>query len=69
MAKKPTAAAEDGGRIKVRVLMRCTWGAPDEVVLLTPAEVEQATASGEVDPHPDAVAYVESLIAAAATSI
>ena len=62
---KAQAAAASGASVKVRVLVRCGLGAANDVVSLTAAEAEQAAASGEVDPHPDAVAYAEGLQAAA----
>lgn len=46
---------------KVRVLVGCTLGGipfqPDQVVDLPDALAKTHTASGEVDPHKDAVAY------------
>ena len=66
MAKKP---ADSGGeRVKVRVLVRCSWGAPDEVVQLSAADAEHAAQAGEVDPNPAAVAYAETLKTAGSTS-
>lgn len=55
---EPVAAPE---RIKVRVLATGAFGLIDTVVSLTPAEVAQGVAAGQVDPHPDAVAYAASL--------
>lgn len=58
MAKKqPT----DGAQIEARVLVDCSWGAADEVVTLTKEEAAAGTAAGELDTHPDAVAYAKGL--------
>lgn len=46
---------------KARVLVDGSFGKPDDVVELAPAEFDVALASGQVDPHPDAVAYATSL--------
>lgn len=56
VAKEPEVAA----LVKARVLVACTYGKPDDVVEVTSAEVD---ASPELDAHPDAVAYAESLTA------
>ena len=61
MAKTKTETDAAPSGVKVRVLTRCSWGGPDDVVTLTVGEAEQAVAAGEVDAHPDAVAYAESL--------
>jgi hypothetical protein len=58
VSPEPAAAPE---LIPVRVLATGAFGRIDSVVLLTPAEVAQGVASGQVDPHPDAVAYAASL--------
>jgi hypothetical protein len=58
MAKKD---AQPDGKTKARVLVDCRFGKVDDVVELTAEEL--AEASGQVDPHPDAVAYAESLTA------
>lgn len=55
---EPVAALE---LISVRVLATGAFGRIDSVVALTPAEVAQGVAAGQVDPHPDAVAYAASL--------
>lgn len=44
--------------VKARVLTACIYGKPDDVVEVTSSE---AAASPDLDPHPDAVAYAESL--------
>ena len=46
---------------KVRVLVEGNYGKPDDVIELEGEELAQALASGQVDPHPDAVAYAEGL--------
>ena len=52
--------APDGApkTVKARVLVAGNYGKPDTVVTVTEAA---AAASSELDSHPDAVAYVESL--------
>ena len=56
MATKKTT-----GNTKARVLVNSNYGLVDEVVELTPEQLTEAVATGQVDPHPDAVAYAESL--------
>ena len=56
MATKKQAQAT-----KVRVLVEGHFGRPDDVVELDGDELAQALASGQVDAHPEAVAYAESL--------
>lgn len=58
--RKPTAPAAPE-LVEVRVLVRCAFGEPDAVVALPPDVV--AAHAGEVDPHPEAVAYAKSLLA------
>lgn len=53
MAKKEAPAT-----VKARVLVDGLYGKVDDVVELSS---EEAAASSEVDAHPDAVAYAESL--------
>lgn len=50
--------------VKARVLVTGTYGAADDVIELAADDVAAAEASGQVDTHPDAVAYAESLKAA-----
>ena len=58
MAKKqPT----DSAQVEARVLLDCSWGAADEVVALTKEEAEAGVVAGELDTHPDAVAYAKSV--------
>lgn len=52
--KLPTAT-------KVRVLVEGAFGKPDDVIELEGEALAQAIASGQVDAHPEAVAYAESL--------
>lgn len=54
---KESAAA---ALVKARVLTACNYGKPDDVVEVNSAE---ADASPDLDAHPDAVAYAESLTA------
>ena len=46
---------------KVRVLVEGHYGKPDDVIELEGEALAVAVASGQVDPHPDAVAYAEGL--------
>lgn len=48
-------------RLQVRVLRDCDIGVTDAVVELPEAEAATRAAAGQVDPHPDAVAYALSL--------
>lgn len=57
MATKKQSTPADG-LVKVRILVDCTYGKVNDVVEITQAEAE---ASSDVDAHPDAVAYAESL--------
>ena len=56
MATKKQAQAT-----KVRVLVEGNYGKPDDVIELEGEALAVALASGQVDPHPDAVAYAEGL--------
>lgn len=47
--------------VKARVLVSGQFGAIDSVVELTPEILKQAIDAGQVDPHPEAVAYALSL--------
>ena len=53
--KKQTTAT------KVRVLVEGYYGKPDDVIELEGEALAVAVASGQVDPHHEAVAYAESL--------
>jgi hypothetical protein len=55
MATKKT---ENTGPVKARVLAKGQFGECDDVVEV---DAETANASDELDPHPEAVAYAESL--------
>ena len=46
---------------KVRVLVEGNYGKPDDVIELEGEALAVAVASGQVDAHPEAVAYAESL--------
>lgn len=48
---------------EARVLISGKFGAVDQVVALNDADLAEAVALGEVDPHPDAVAYAKTLAA------
>jgi hypothetical protein len=52
-------------KTKARVLLDCAYGKVDEVIEIAPVDLATAIASGNVDPHPDAVAHAEALKAAA----
>lgn len=56
MAKNQTPTAAE--TVKARVLVDGAYGKVNDVVEVTAAEAES---SGELDAHPDAVAYAESL--------
>lgn len=47
--------------IKGRVLLDCSYGKSDDIIELSSEAMKIAEKSGEVDPHPSAVAYVESI--------
>jgi hypothetical protein len=56
MAKTPKAPE---GTVKARVLLKCSFGEPNDVVEV---DAEMAAASaGQLDASPEAVAYAESL--------
>ena len=60
MAKKqPT----DGAQIEARVLLDSSWGSVNDVITVTKEEADAGVAAGEIDIHPDAVAYAKSLAA------
>lgn len=48
-------------RVEARVLMAVHGCEPNDIVTLTRAEASAAEQAGEVDTHPDAVAYAKSL--------
>lgn len=58
--KKQPDEAKGGGTVKARVLIDCEYGRCNDVV-----EVPVGTESAALDMHPDAVAYAETLRAAA----
>jgi len=64
---KPVTAAPspaEGAQTRAtaaRVLVACEHGHPDDVVHLNTEELAAAVAAGQVDPHPDAVAYAAAL--------
>lgn len=47
--------------VPARVLAACAYGKPDDVAEIPADEIEGAKANGQVDDHPDAVAYARSL--------
>jgi hypothetical protein len=57
MAKEKTA--DKSGVVKVRVLVDCEVGKCNTLAQVNAADLPAL--DGKVDPHPDAVAYVESL--------
>lgn len=59
MAKAKAQAPAEG--TKVRVLVEGVHGKPNDVAVLDGQALKDALNSGEVDDHPDAVAYAESL--------
>lgn len=59
MAKTSTQAP--AAAQKARVLATSIFGAADEVVEVPADVLAQGVAAGLLDPHPDAVAYAESL--------
>lgn len=56
------AKAEKSDKVKARVLVDCAFGKVDDVVEVTAAEAKDH--ASDLDAHPDAVAYAESLKAA-----
>jgi hypothetical protein len=59
MAKKNTV--ETPTNVLARVLVECSLGLVDDVIELDADTLKQAVAMSLVDPHPDAVAYAQSL--------
>lgn len=57
----PEAADAPSNAVKARVLRDCEFGSVNDVVEVPDDQLENAIKSGCVDPHPDAVAYAESL--------
>lgn len=53
------AKAEKSDKVKVRVLADCIFGKVNDVVEVTAAEAKDH--ASDLDAHPDAVAYAESL--------
>jgi hypothetical protein len=60
MAKKPAEKVDDGS-VKARVIVAGLFGSMNDVVVLDKAAAAAAQATGDIDTHPDAVAYAESL--------
>ena len=64
-AEKPDSVAEAPAPApkltKARVLATGVFGVADEVVELSSDALAQGVAAGQVDSHPDAVAYAASL--------
>jgi hypothetical protein len=52
---------QDDGKSKARVLVAGMFGKTDDVVELDKAAIDAGVAIGELDDHPEAVAYAESL--------
>jgi hypothetical protein len=61
MAKKPAAEKVDDGSVKARVIVAGLFGSMNDVVVLDKAAAAAAQATGDIDTHPEAVAYAESL--------
>lgn len=61
--EQPKRGKREQGATKVRVISHCQHGKIDDVVTLEGAALADAVELGIVDPHPDAVAYAESLAA------
>jgi hypothetical protein len=60
MAKKPVEKVDDGS-VKARVIVAGLFGSMNDVVVLDKATADAAQAIGDIDTHPEAVAYAESL--------
>lgn len=58
---KPAPAPE--GKVRARVLIDCALGRNGHVVMLSREEAADGVARGELDIHPDAVAYAEQAAA------
>jgi hypothetical protein len=57
----PAAPVSSPALTKARVLATGPFGVIDTVVELDENTLRQGVAAGQVDPHPDAVAYAASL--------
>lgn len=57
----PEASESPAAMVKARALRDSEFGRVDEVVEVPADQLERAVKSGCVDPHPEAVAYAESL--------
>ena len=55
------ATKKPSGNTKARVLLDCSYGKVNDVIDISPEDLSVAEASGQVDTHPDAVSYAESL--------
>lgn len=60
-AAAPAAKSLAPAVTKARVLVTGPFGAINTVVELDEITLRQGVACGQIDPHPDAVAYAESL--------
>ena len=61
MPTDSSAATPAPKLIKARVLATGVFGNVDTVVKLPPDALAHGVAAGQLDPHPDAVAYAESM--------
>lgn len=61
MPNDSSAATPAPKLIKARVLATGVFGNVDTVVKLPPDVLAHGVAAGQLDPHPDAVAYAESM--------
>lgn len=62
MARNTTTPA----LVPARVIFTGRFGKVDDVVTLPQAEIDDGVATGDLDAHPDAVAYAQGLAKAAA---
>lgn len=65
MATKDTPPEAPSAPVKVRVLVDCAFGKPNDVVTISAAEAAEGQAASVTDSTPEAVAYAESLQAGA----
>ena len=64
-AEAAAASATEPNKVKARILVGGPHGRVNQVAEIEQAEAELLQGGGQVDTHPAAVAYAESLIAAA----
>lgn len=49
------------GAVEARVLVACDFGAPNDVVAITPDEAAAGMDAGQLDTTPESVAYAKTL--------